>query len=288
MAKLDPLFISGLSYGGDELRGLVSASSTPGVVGVGGLRVAQRGAGANPSVDVAPGSAIIYGPAGNYLVQSTAIENVTLGAAPGTGNSRIDIIYARVLDATDIGGTTNELVIGRITGAAAASPVAPALPSTSSIKLAQVLLTSATTGIANSAITDYRTISRHPGDAGYPLIARAELADNTTGGTAENWGSALTIPDPGRAVKVIAHLTGDASTGTGAGNGNYGVDIGTGISPRINIGLDTPLTPQAISQVHARTYTPGGVISVQARVVTSGGVAVTYRNGHLVVMAWPA
>lgn len=113
------------------------------------FHVAQRGAGANMSVDVAPGECRILGTAG-YDDDTTSIAI----ASNGTGNPRIDRIVVR-----------NDLVNRRIEldvlqGTAAVSPSAPALTQNVTTaweeSLAQVAVASGAVSITDSNITDER------------------------------------------------------------------------------------------------------------------------------------
>lgn len=122
-----------------------------------GLKVVQRGAGANISVDVGIGEAIVQGDdqaqQGNYRVVSDAVVNVALSAVPGS-NSRYDLIILQVNDPDAGGAAGNNAVITKVTGTAASSPTVPALPN-SAIALAVVgPITSGTASITNAIIND--------------------------------------------------------------------------------------------------------------------------------------
>lgn len=88
------------SYTAQELRsGLVSSIfSREGVIGpeYGALRLDQRGAGANFSIDIYPGRCTIFGDdasdQGAYVCNNTAIYNLDTPAAPGTGTRRHRVI----------------------------------------------------------------------------------------------------------------------------------------------------------------------------------------------------
>lgn len=160
MTKELPLWMQVPTYAARLDRALIAALLNEGVVS--GLLVAQRGAGANMSVDVSLGSAIIAGDdqtnQGSYLLSSTATENVVVGAAPGS-NSRIDVIYARVNDTNAGGPAGDDWTLGIAAGTPGASPAIPATPS-SAIALAQVLVAAGTVAITTAMITDVRVASR--------------------------------------------------------------------------------------------------------------------------------
>jgi hypothetical protein len=152
-ARLDRQFIEDVF----NIEGVIDPST-------GAMRVAPRAAGANMSVDIAAGRAVIKGDdeanQGSYRVISTAVENVPIGAAPGS-DRRIDLIVARVRDAAVTGGVSSDWLLEVIPGTVAASPVAPAVPSTA-IPLAEVTVTSTTTSITAAEITkDRRTAAQN-------------------------------------------------------------------------------------------------------------------------------
>jgi hypothetical protein len=162
MTLAPPLWAGAATYVADTDRELInSVFRSTGVVDLPGghLKVSQRAAGANMSVDVAAGTGIIEGTdaagQGRFLCASDAVVNKVVNAAPGAGTSRIDRIYARVFDADVLGGTSS-WEIGYIAGTAAASPTAPALP-TSSIPLAQFTVLNTTTSITSAMCVDQRT-----------------------------------------------------------------------------------------------------------------------------------
>jgi hypothetical protein len=77
---------------------------------------------------------------GNYLCRATSAQSVSLDARPASG-SRIDRVFAQVID-TSAGISGNDgWVIAKISGVASATPTPPALP-TSSELLAQVTVPS--------------------------------------------------------------------------------------------------------------------------------------------------
>lgn len=137
------------SHGWDGGVGLTYANNN--------LKVTQRGAGANMSVDVAPGTSLIPGQTstvqGMYTCTSDAITNLAIATAPGA-NSRIDLIYMTVADA-GYSGVTNAASFGVVTGAVSGSPVVPPLPA-NAIPLARVAVGTSVTSIVTANITDVR------------------------------------------------------------------------------------------------------------------------------------
>ena len=146
------------SYSAREDRLFIQAVSVnEGVVQ--GFSVAQRGAGANMSIDIGVAATLsqcyIQGDdqvnQGMYLVTNTGLDNVVIGAAPGS-NSRIDLVCVRVNDPNATGPAGSNATYVVVAGVAAGSPVAPALP-TLAIAIAQVLVASGTAAITNAMIS---------------------------------------------------------------------------------------------------------------------------------------
>lgn len=122
-----------------------------------GLAVSQRGAGANMSVDVAVGSAVVFGDEneqqGTYGVTNDAAKNVVIAAADPT-NPRRDLIVCRVRDAF-YSGATNAWDLFVVQGTPAGSPADPSVPN-NCLTLARVAVAAAAASITNANITDLR------------------------------------------------------------------------------------------------------------------------------------
>lgn len=141
------------------LRRVADATAWPGVDGAGDFLVSPRDAGANMSVDVAAGLAVVAGGArGTYVVASGGAVNRSIGAAPGAGESRIDLVVLLVADA-EYAGADDEADVVVVAGTADTTPVAPAVPA-GGLLLAEVLVTDATVSIGSGDITDQRGPSR--------------------------------------------------------------------------------------------------------------------------------
>jgi microcystin-dependent protein len=160
MTQLNPNWIQALTYSARLDRQLIKATFTEGVLS--GMKVSQRASGgANMSVDIAVGVGVIYGDdqadQGAYLVSCTVLENVVIGAAPGS-NSRRDLVYWRVNDPNAGGPAGSTSSFGVVAGTPAASPTLPALP-TSAIPLAEVLVTAGNVSVVDAMITTLRVPS---------------------------------------------------------------------------------------------------------------------------------
>ncbi len=153
-----------------HLRGV-----TKGFVGqvLEGLAVSQRGAGANMSVDVAIGDAIIQRSDGTYghPAWNDAVYNRTIAAADGS-NHRRDIVVMYIdygqAPTTGVANNTNGVVkIISVPGTAAGSPVDPSNATIQSavgsgnpyVKLARVRVSAGATSISNSVIDDLRLMA---------------------------------------------------------------------------------------------------------------------------------
>jgi hypothetical protein len=198
-----PIWNQNLTYPAQIDRQLIAAAFPhPGVLDGAFLKVSQRAAGANMSVDVAAGRAVVAGGdtanQGSYLAHVLNPVNVPIAAAPGAGLVRVDLVHCKVNDAA-VTGTLNTVTVETpIAGSAVASnPAPPATPNTS-IPLAWVTVAAGTASITNAMIADKRTFARAPavqaGRANYPY---------TTGGTTvlfPNWFSTT-------CYSVVFHLS---------------------------------------------------------------------------------
>lgn len=152
---MDVTALQNVALPASGLRRVVDATAWPGVDGPSDFAVSPRGAGANMSVDVAAGVAVVDGGArGSYVVESGGTVNVTVGAAPGTGESRIDLVVLLVSD-SEYAGVDDEAEVVVVAGTEDTVPVAPSVP-TGGLLLAQVLVEDDTTSIGSGAITDKR------------------------------------------------------------------------------------------------------------------------------------
>jgi len=138
-----------------------------------GLNVTQRGAGANMSVDVAIGDAIIQRSDNTYghPAWNDAVYNRTIATADGS-NPRRDIVVMYIdygqAPSTGVANNTNGVVkIISVPGTAAGSPVDPSNATIQSavgsgnpfIKLARVRVAAGATSISNSVIDDLRSMA---------------------------------------------------------------------------------------------------------------------------------
>lgn len=118
-----------------------------------GLQVTQRAAGANFSVDVSAGSAVVMGTTqadqGGYICRSTAVDNFTsVGATPAS--NRTDGLYLVVNDPNAGGPAGDNFTFVYVNGGSAA----PA----DSLLLANIARAPGESAILAAAITDMRPL----------------------------------------------------------------------------------------------------------------------------------
>lgn len=177
----NPVWMQNNPYSARLDRGIIAQLWDEGVMDLASFKVTQRAAGANFSVDVTAGRAVVAGDdqpnQGNYLIHSTAGENRTVTAAPGS-NSRYDIVVLRVNDPNAGGGAGDNATIAVIAGTAAASPTVPATPA-SAILLAVIgPIATATSSITNAIIADARTLAGRRDDAGTAKVWTGAVLPN--------------------------------------------------------------------------------------------------------------
>lgn len=173
-----------------------------------GLQVRQRAAGANYTVEIDPGFAVIQGDTetnqGVYVGESTAIESRGPLTMPGT-NSRIDRVIARINDPQAGGIAGSSMTFEVVTGTVAGSPVAPAVPS-SAISLATIgPLTAGTVSITNALITDTRTFATTVQGPPNDSITAAKIAADAVG-TSEIAGGAVGTSEIAAGAVIGAHI----------------------------------------------------------------------------------
>jgi hypothetical protein len=159
----------------DMRRYISSLIASEGIVASGDLTVAQRSAGANMSVDVSSGRAMIQGDLithqGFYFAYNDSVQNVTGFSAANATNPRIDRVCLRVRDAFH-GDAANDVAFVIVTGTATSGATlsnlsgAGAVPA-SHLLLANVLIPASATTITTANIENVvalvRTVAGGPG-----------------------------------------------------------------------------------------------------------------------------
>lgn len=128
---LFPLWLEEVDYAAREDRQLIRCLWDEGVLSTTDFKVTKRGIGANMSVDVAEGWAVVAAEDahdGSYLVENDAAVNLVIGAAPGA-NSRYDLVVLRVYDTNvNIGDPSDSAALEVIAGVVSGAPAVPAIP----------------------------------------------------------------------------------------------------------------------------------------------------------------
>ena len=164
MALMTPLWMqvvdgdTPIEYSGLYDRMLIDALlQAEGVLGLFDLKVTQRAAGANFSVDVGAGFVAINGDdvadQGTYICKSTAMENLAIPSPPGSG-SRTHRVVARVRDKLHNSGswTTYEWVLEVLQDTGSGTPAVP----NSAVGLARVTVAAGQSSVTDANIVDER------------------------------------------------------------------------------------------------------------------------------------
>jgi hypothetical protein len=195
----DPTF----SFASGDDRQLIDALfPTQGVLGSAALKVSQRGAGANFSVDVAVGRAAIKGDdaanQGSYVVQTNGIVNVTTPGAPVSG-TRVHRLVARIRDKQALGSGTYDWTLHLMEDTGSGTPAEP----NSAITLALISIATGQASVLNANITDQRAQAQAFNSTG--LIADVTL------GAAATTVTFASIPATFRHLMVVANTRSDAA-----------------------------------------------------------------------------
>jgi hypothetical protein len=130
-----------------------------GVGTVSALQVNQRAAGANMSVDIAAGQWSVTGSSianqGTYVSRSTAVTNVAVAAAPGSG-TRTDLICAQVKDDQSDGSGLQSQLLLAVTGTVGGGVPAPPV---NALPLATIIVPAGKSSIVTTDITDVRRMA---------------------------------------------------------------------------------------------------------------------------------
>lgn len=157
---------NGIAYAAADERRMASIDQMPGSaaapfsarggrrVNGSGLNVTASSAG-NGSVTVTAGACRIYD--SNFSAQGAwdtefpnTVGPITLGARPSSGQSRIDLVVARIYDADISVGSVKEAKVEVVAGAPGASPSAPATPAMSLVLATLAVPSSGTISVTQS------------------------------------------------------------------------------------------------------------------------------------------
>jgi hypothetical protein len=151
-----------VTYTANNWRTLLTNLFSEGILGSDSFEVSERAAGANMTLDVTAGVAVLEGDdaagQGNYLVEaSETLGAFTIDTADAT-NPRIDRVGIQLNDPSEGGSSGRNSTFVVVKGTAAASPSAPTLPD-SFLELAQVTVPAGATSIEDADITDTRELA---------------------------------------------------------------------------------------------------------------------------------
>jgi hypothetical protein len=247
MVVRKPLALTG-TPAEDFRQGVMAEYSGAGVFGTNDLAVTAQGT-PNMSVNVAPGYGLVAGTLtanqGFYTVFNDATVNLAIAAANAT-LPRIDIVVATVRD-SDYSGANKDAILQVITGTAASSPVAPAVPA-SSLFLAQIAVGANVTSITSGNITDKRTQDRQKpawftaDTTGATPVTVQMLAGQTGLGLRVLNGSGVTIVGVGPFGELYLSNFGTAGSSSALWGGAGAPASGSGNNGDYYIRSDTPGT----------------------------------------------
>jgi len=185
--------------------GVTTGSTTPLVVGTAGFAYSVGAAGFVASRGASDGV--------NEYTNDGPLT-IACPTAPGSGLSRIDIIWTRHPTAGENGDTTSEPILGVASGTAASSnPAVPSIP-TGALELARNTMTSAATSTASAGNTIAQTATT--------AYLRASAVDDTgvliptMVGVWQNFGGLYAVPTYSR-VRGWTELDGVASPASTVG-----------------------------------------------------------------------
>lgn len=139
---------------------------------------------------------------GVHLWGNDGPVTVATGVAPGSGLSRIDIIYALHPSYNENGDTTSEPLIGVAQGTAASSPVAPSIP-TGALELARNTMTSSATSTESGGNTITQSAARAR-LAGQPSVTAAATAPAASGATSDGTVAFTTVTvDGSTPIRIV-------------------------------------------------------------------------------------
>jgi hypothetical protein len=170
MTRYTPLWEQAGSYAASVDRHLIS-SIWPQPASTGCAVTAQAG---TMNLNVAAGAVAVpsQNNTGSTLCVSDAVEPVVVGAAPGAGLNRIDLVICQPRGTDLDGGTNNDLIFTTVPGTPLASPTPPATPA-GSVALAQVFVGGNVAAITQANITDVRPALLNP--AAEPATTSASI-----------------------------------------------------------------------------------------------------------------
>lgn len=287
-----PEFLQTRTYSAAQMRHLMKQLGVQeGVLGATDFDPSQRGAGANMSVDIAAGDALVQGDdvtrQGLYHVVNDAVVNAPIAAAHAT-LPRIDQVILHVYDSTVV-GVSDVPLIEVVTGTPTAGATldnrngAAALPN-NAIRLADVLVGAAVVTILDANIRDrrpwargfYHSAVRSSGDLTTSSSSSVALSAADFQKRVECSGAPLRVMLLGRMASntanttVAAALFLDGVQATAAQGAAVGSNPTSGVASDAEAGvlMAAVLTPSAGSHILEPYWS------------TTTGIATMYASGN--------
>jgi hypothetical protein len=218
MTRFTPLWLQSGSYAASVDRRLIGALWPAGATSGLAVTVASL-----MTLNIAAGQAAVpsQNGTGATLCSSDNVEQVTLSQAPGTGQSRIDLVIVRPRGTDLDNGANNDFIFDFVTGVPAASPTVPPTP-VGTVALARVAVGAGVVSIVPANITDVR-----PGNLAIGAIPASSPRGYVAGvfGPASAFnaanGTVLTLTAnvvAGRRYRVDAYCLGTQQSASGNAN----------------------------------------------------------------------
>lgn len=207
-----------------DLRRQISSGRSEGVVGTADMAVAQRGAGANMSVDIAAGEAWVLGESvalqGLYHGYNDATFNLTGFTSAHATLPRIDRVALRVRDAFH-GDAANDLTFVIVTGTATSGATLSNLTGAAAVAANHLLLANVLIPAASSSITTANidtTVRATSQPAGAPWLIDVNVFPTSIAHT--NWDTIDAV-----STTYANHVFGGVKQSSGAQNDEIAWDV---------------------------------------------------------------